>query len=394
MTLAASRPAAALRSAAVVAVVAAVARIPAIATHFAAALAAAHAGEAANSDRVVYGSAVPAPQTMAAATAATSGANVQLATAVVPRTTPTYRRGLSRTQVADDRPATGADAGADAAASIDAAADPPFAAIAAGPAIAVPRALAFDLATNAYTRLAAGDRRAAVRLFDAALAGADGGGDDAWRRQRNALTRRWSASAYSLVRANTAGAIAATPVLGASQSGAALTFTPDPLSPRPVAITLRAGAAHGDGGRSSFAAVGVSWRPVAGVTLAAERLVPVGSAAHGDWLIRAAAGEECRFGRVRLTGYGEAGLIGSAAYAAIEARAGAVWPRGRVEVAPSAGVWASAQTAAGHTIHRLDVGPGIVVRSAPLTVAVDYRFRLAGNAAPASGPVATVSVNF
>ncbi len=45
-------------------------------------------------------------------------------------------------------------------------------------------------------------------------------------------------------------------------------------------------------------------------------------------------------------------------------------------------------------VDRLDVGPGLAAHSGPFTAQVDYRFRVAGNAAPGSGPVLTLSAGF
>lgn len=251
-----------------------------------------------------------------------------------------------------------------------------------------------DLATAAYARLAANDRRGAVALFDAALAGADPRVDE-WRRQRDLLERRWSASAYSILRGNGPGTGAAvTPVLGGGQSGAALAFTPHPLATRPIALTLRGSVAHDDAGRSSFVAVGTAWRLLPGVNVAAERLIAVGRSAHDSWTVRVAAGLDRSRGRWRANAYGEGGVVGGAFYGALQGRAGAVLHDGAVELSPGAGAWASVQRDGGRTVDRVDVGPGLAAHAGPLTVALDYRVRVAGNATPGSGPVATLSAAF
>ncbi len=249
-----------------------------------------------------------------------------------------------------------------------------------------------DLAAAAYARLAAGDRRGAVHLFDAALAGNDARAG-VWRRQRDALVRRWSGSAYSIVRAAGSAGLTAEPILGGSQSGAAIAFAPDPLAPRPLALTLRAAAGHDDAGRSAYGAAGVEWRPFAGVTLAAERRIALGPAAHGAWSLRLAAGGERRVGGLRLTGYGEGGIVGTAPYAAVQGRAAAIVRTRGIAVEPGAGVWASVEHDRA-TVDRVDLGPGVAARAGGLAFEVDYRFRLAGNAAPASGPVLTLTAAF
>ncbi|MBV8972656.1 MAG: hypothetical protein JO290_10230 [Sphingomonadaceae bacterium] len=249
-----------------------------------------------------------------------------------------------------------------------------------------------ELATAAYARLAAGNRREAVRLFDAALAGDDPRAA-AWQAERDRLTRRWSASAYSIIRARGDPGLADRPLLGGGQSGAQLAFTPAPLAPRPLSLTVRGSAAHDDGGRSGFIATGLQWRPFTGVTLAAERLFPVGPAARGAWELRLAGGGERGVGWLHLTGYGEGGVIGSAPYAAVQARAAASFDLRHVRIEPGGGVWAAWQ----HdrtSVDRVDVGPGVAAYAGPFAVEADYRFRIAGNAAPASGPVLTLSAAF
>jgi hypothetical protein len=255
-------------------------------------------------------------------------------------------------------------------------------------------ATAGDVAAQAYARLAVGDRRAALRLFDAALTESADPRAVAWRAQRATLTRRWTGTAYSTLRARGSADLAATPVLGGGQSGAALAWTPDPLASRPFALTARATTAHGDRGQGAFAAVGVAWHPVAGVTLAAERLIAVGPAAHGDWTARIAGGVAQSHGIAEASAYGEAGVVGSATYAAGQAHLGASLHRGRIAVGPGVGVWGSVQRGGGTTVDRLDLGPGITGRAGAIRLSADYRFRVAGNAAPGSGPVVTLTASF
>ncbi|QYE36082.1 hypothetical protein KZX46_09180 [Polymorphobacter sp. PAMC 29334] len=200
-----------------------------------------------------------------------------------------------------------------------------------------------ELATVAYARLAAGDRRGAARLFDEALAGGDDPRSAAWRAQRDALTRGWSGSAYSIVRSGGSSSIAVAPVLGGGQSGAALAWTPDPLAVRPLALTLRETIAHDDRGRSALAAAGIAWHPFTGVTLAAERLLPVGPAARGDWALRVAGGLSRSVGALDASAYGEAGAVGSVVYAAAQARLGASIHRRNIALGTEVGSWASVQ---------------------------------------------------
>lgn len=183
-----------------------------------------------------------------------------------------------------------------------------------------------------------------------------------------------------------------TPVLGGGQSGGGLAFTPNPLARRPFAVTVRDNLAHDDAGRSAVAAVVVAWHPFAGVTVAAERLVPLGPAARGDWKERITGGVVRRVGIVEGTAYGEAGVVGRATYSAAQARAGAQLLDGAVS--QGVGAWASAQRGSGTTVDRIDLGPGVAVRAHGVALPLDYRFRVAGNAAPGSGPVLTLSTAF
>ena len=221
------------------------------------------------------------------------------------------------------------------------------------------------------------------------------GGDDragAWQTQRDTLRHRWSASAYSIIRASGDAGLAATPVLGGGQSGAAIAWTPDPLSAHPLALTARAETAHDDT-RSAFAAVGVAWHPVRGATIAAERLIPIGSATHGDWAVRVAAGAATS-GPIGASAYGEAGVVGTTAYAAVQGRTGVDLRVSDVTVSPGGGGWASVQRGHHRTIDRFDLGPGVTFRAGRFSLAAEYRFRIAGNAAPRSGPVVTLSAAF
>lgn len=267
---------------------------------------------------------------------------------------------------------------------------------------APPPATAFDLATAAYARLAAGDRRAADRGFAGAIAMASA--DDPlrhnWVRERQRLNRHWSGDAWTLFRDAGSSAAAASPVLGGGQSGASLAYAFDPLARRPLALLGRLYAAHDSrsriDGETAQAAIGVRWQAAPGISLAAERLLAIGNATASDWNLRLAAGGERRQGRVALAGYGEAGVRGNGdAYAGGQASAMAEIARARRLVfSAGPGVWGSVQTADA-PISRLDIGIGATARlPAGVAIAADWRWRIAGNADPDSGPAVTVSVAF
>ncbi|WP_426169159.1 hypothetical protein [Sandarakinorhabdus sp. DWP1-3-1] len=254
------------------------------------------------------------------------------------------------------------------------------------------------LATAAYARLAADDRRAAARLFDAALVAGPDPRAGQWQRDRRALSRRWSADAYALLRDGGIAGPAASPVLGGGQSGVSLAWTLDPLARRPLAIVARSNAANDDP-QSAQAALGLRWRPLPGISIAAERLFAIGSTARSDWTLRIAAGADGQRGRLRWRGYGEAGVLGNGdIYTGGQARTVLPLARfGPADLAIGPAGWASLQTG-DFTTGRFDLGPTIVattpVAGFAVEVSADWRFRVAGNADPGSGPALTVSTRF
>ncbi len=279
----------------------------------------------------------------------------------------------------------------------------PIAADAAPPAAVVAVIPGFDLAAAAYARLAAGDRRGADALFNAALAAAadkDVPQAADWRRAQRQLRRRWSGDAYVLWRDSGLAGPAASPVLGGGQSGAGLFYSVDPLARRPLAVFGRVYAAHesaiGIDPATAQAAIGLRWQLRPGISIAAERLIAIGAATSGDWNLRVAAGSARRVGRVDVDGYGEAGARGNGdLYAGGEAHARLPIGRiGSVQLAAGPGLWGSVQST-GSVVGRVDVGVGAMARlPAGLAVSGDWRWRVAGNAAPGSGPAVTIGMAF
>jgi hypothetical protein len=247
---------------------------------------------------------------------------------------------------------------------------------------------AFVLADAAYARLAAGQRRQAAALFDAAIAIEPG--NRQWQRDRAALRQRWQLGGFSLLRDGAGGGPAASPVLGGGQMGASIAFLPDPLARRPLALVARANVAAGHAGvavETAQAAIGLRQTLRPGVTLSAERLIALGTATRGDWTLRLAVGGESG----RFSGYGEAGVLGSGdRYGGAQANA-RLLRLGQATLA--AGSWASLQTGT-PDVWRVDVGPSVAVQWRGVRLQADWRQRVAGNAAPGSGPVATLSAGF
>lgn len=271
---------------------------------------------------------------------------------------------------------------------------------------ASPPVVAEQAATLAYAALATGDRRAAAQLFARALAAGPDPRAAAWQRARRQLLRRWAGDAWTLLRDPGPVGPAASPVLGGGQSGASVAYTIDPLARRPLAVVARLTAASdGDGApvtASTQAGFGLRWRPRPGLSLSAERLVAVGRDASDDWTLRVAGGGTRRRGRLALDGYAEAGALAKGPlYAGGQMRlARDLLKDDGATLAIGVGAWGSVQgdRRGGTTLGRFDLGPAAALQlpigATSLTIAADWRFRLAGNAAPGSGPSLTVAVAF
>lgn len=257
---------------------------------------------------------------------------------------------------------------------------------------------AFVLADQAYARLRDGDRRQAAALFDAALSLEPG--NRLWQADRSALGRRLQLGGFALLRDGQAPAVnapgtglagfAASPVLGGGQMGASLAILADPYARRPLAIVARANVAADPNGvrrETAQAAVGLRQTLLPGVSLSAERLIALGSAAGNDWTLRLAAGGQ----RDRLQAYGEAGVLASGTvYGGAQASARLL------RIGPAtlgAGAWGSVQTGT-PDVWRIDVGPVVAVTVKGVRLEADWRERVGGNAAPGSGPALTVSAGF
>ncbi len=270
------------------------------------------------------------------------------------------------------------------------------------------------LATTAYAALANGDRRAAAMLFDAAAAAgpADPRRAD-WQRARRSLGRHWSGEAAVLLRDAGATGPLVSPILGGGQVGANLAYTIDPLARHPFAVVARLNTAlraqkgallsPGLDGGSAQAAIGIRWTAYPGVTISAERLQALGHDARSDWTLRIAGGAAhaaTAQGHADWSGYAAAGVLGNGdSYAGAQARlAMRLTPAGRIALVAGPAAWGSIQRTATATTDRVDIGPSVQMRintgDIGFDVSADYRARIAGNAAPGSGPAITVSARF
>jgi hypothetical protein len=283
----------------------------------------------------------------------------------------------------------------------------------AEPAPAAASAEAHAAATAGYAAIRAGDYGEGVRLLKSAQA-IDPKAPEAasWAADVKQLTRRWSVGAYALSRAGTGEALAASPVLGAGQMGAAVAWRVNPLGKQRISLFGRYTVAGSpDGGidnETGEAALGVRYEPSRKVPVAidVERRIALGVFSRNAWAARVSGGSQGSvpaFGRrLDLDGYGEAGVVEGFTstpdvYAGAQGR-GAVplFQLGRTRFDAGAGGWGAVQRNYGVTASRLDLGPSarIKVDPWPFFAQIDYRARVAGNALPGSGPVLTVAGEF
>ena len=217
----------------------------------------------------------------------------------------------------------------------------------------------------------------------------------------------WSADAWLLLRKDTTTPIlSGRPSYGRSQAGAVIRYQfASESALRPQAY-LRASAALA-GARERELAAGLSARPLAGVPLRVAVEARVGETDRGT-RVRPTAFAVTEFPPlelplgVRAEAYAQGGYVGgefATAFVDGQARVErAIFRRGETELSAGAGVWGGAQRDAA----RLDIGPTAAVsfRLGPKSfrargrVAADYRFRLAGEAEPSSGPALTLSAGF
>lgn len=215
-------------------------------------------------------------------------------------------------------------------------------------------------------------------------------------------TSRWSGDAWVLLRQGGGRAILTSrPSYGRSQAGGVIRYG---LSEAPLRaqVYLRASAAL-SGAPEREAAAGISARPMPGfpVRLAVEARV---SETSGRTSVRAATYAVTELPPIRLPldvqaeVYAQAGYVDgefATAFADGQARLDrVVFRSGNAAMNAGVGMWGGIQDGAS----RLDVGPAAAVSfelgDARGRVEAGYRFRVAGAAAPPSGPALTISASF
>lgn len=206
--------------------------------------------------------------------------------------------------------------------------------------------------------------------------------------------RRLAASGWLILRS--AGLPTATQRLGGAQAGVRLTYALG--RGRRVALSLRLSAPlHG---RGTEIAPGIDWQPVAApIHLIVEQRIAIDGGRGGPAALLVAGLDPTPVGAgFRIEAYGQAGMIAQgrvAGFADGAARvARPIATPGGHELDLGVGAWGAIQPGAA----RLDIGPGIAIAIPAgrhrLRLALDWRQRIAGRAAPASGPVLSIGSDF
>jgi hypothetical protein len=210
---------------------------------------------------------------------------------------------------------------------------------------------------------------------------------------------RWSASAWTFVRRGEATQLTPGGTLGGSQAGARITYRLGSVADGPVSLSARAYSPLKNA-RGAEAALGVEWQPVPvlPVRLLAERRQAIGKEARSAFSLMAYGGisERGIVGPVKMDLYAQAGVVGGRSrdlFVDGSLSIGVPIDAGeRLKV--GIGAWGAAQPG----VSRLDVGPQLTVKlpveGRNIRLSADWRLRVAGDAAPGSGPAFTLSTDF
>jgi hypothetical protein len=214
---------------------------------------------------------------------------------------------------------------------------------------------------------------------------------------------RWSADAWLLWRDDATTPInSGRPTYGRSQAGAVARYRLAPSSDHAPQAYLRVASAL-QGTREREAALGLSVRPLAQVPVRVAAELRASDRVGGTELRPAAyavtelAPQALPLG-TSAEAYAQAGYVGGRARTAFvdgQVRVDrSVVRHDEFDLRAGGGAWGGAQRGSA----RLDVGPSASVTfdlgEARGRVAADYRFRVAGDARPASGPALTLSAGF
>jgi hypothetical protein len=221
--------------------------------------------------------------------------------------------------------------------------------------------------------------------------------------QNEGSRSRWSADGWLLWRQDSdSPLLSGRPSYGRSQAGAVLRYELAPSNRHRPQAYLRATTAL-EGARERDFAAGLSARPLSSIPVRLHAEARVSERAGGNE-VRPAAFATTELpslslpGNLRAEAYAQAGYVGGdfeTAFVDGQARIDRTIAADEdFDLRAGAGVWGGAQEDSG----RLDVGPSasLTFRLGETTgrVAADYRFRVAGDARPASGPALTLSAGF
>lgn len=183
--------------------------------------------------------------------------------------------------------------------------------------------------------------------------------------------------------------------LGGSQAGVRIAYAVD----RGRRLALAARIATPLAGAGAEAAFGIEWQPTRlPVRLIAEQRVAIDRGGGGPAVGVVGGAGPVPIHGFRLEAYGQAGVIGRAR--GIGYADGAVridrrlLTRHGVELSAGGGLWGAAQPGAA----RLDIGPliGLTLPAGDrqLRLAIEWRERIGGRAAPGSGPAISLGADF
>lgn len=207
--------------------------------------------------------------------------------------------------------------------------------------------------------------------------------------------RRWSASVWMLLREGKGLSPVPGGTLGGSQMGARISYRLNNDAGKPLRVFTRVYAAPAQERVAAEGAIGLEWQPVPALPLAVavERRQALDGDGRSAWAVFAYGGTTQRAGSFQLDAYAQAGVVG------VEARD--LFADGAVRVTKQVGpvdVGAGAWGAAQRDTARLDVGPSLSlplqVGGANLRLSADWRFRVAGDAQPGSGPTLSLGADF
>ena len=197
------------------------------------------------------------------------------------------------------------------------------------------------------------------------------------------------------MRSDSAASLATGGQLGGSQIGMRIFYTP---GPHMLAITARVSTPLSQPvGREAAVGVALKGRNVG---LIVEQRFSLAKGGRDDPAVFAYGGvSDVKLGHgIKLDGYAQTGVVGiknpSAFIDGAVRVERPVLTTDEASLSIGAGAWGGAQPG----VARLDVGPQVVARlnvgETNLRVSAEWRQRVAGDAAPASGPAVTVGFDF